>query len=255
MKDSQLIDLFQRARKDERLAVIEGMQAVKHAVRFKAEIQEYIIYDIQSITDLLEELAPDVKDAILKHVSVVEQDVFNKLSPQPPRTGLIALAKRPNYPLNDIAPDKPIVFLEDPRDLENIGAVIRVAAAADAGAVIISGPAEIWHPAVIRGSAGLHWAIPVFSQLEASETKLKDLTSTIKQISKDDRGLIALDPTGENIKGQKIPNNAVLIFGTERHGISRNLLDQAKRTIRLPMKNGVSSLNLATSVAATLYLI
>ncbi|HMS31271.1 MAG TPA: TrmH family RNA methyltransferase, partial [Candidatus Saccharibacteria bacterium] len=40
---------------------------------------------------------------------------------------------------------------------------------------------------------------------------------------------------------------------TERHGISPKLLQASDKVVRLPMKAGVSSLNLATSVAATLY--
>ena len=46
---------------------------------------------------------------------------------------------------------------------------------------------------------------------------------------------------------------AVLAFGTERHGASPALLARAERRLSIPMTPGVSSLNLATSVAVTLY--
>jgi len=45
----------------------------------------------------------------------------------------------------------------------------------------------------------------------------------------------------------------VLAFGTERHGLSRELLESADARISIPMRAGVSSLNLATSVAAVLF--
>ena len=64
MKSSQLVDLFQRARNDRSLAVVEGVQALKHAVRFKADIQLYITCDIAMLNNLLDELAEDVKDAV-----------------------------------------------------------------------------------------------------------------------------------------------------------------------------------------------
>lgn len=240
MKDTQLIDLFQRARRDESLAVIEGVQALKHAVRFGAEIQHYITCDISSLQNLLAELAEDVKDIISQRAIEVPEETFGKLSPQPHRTKVIALAKRRQWSFDDIEPDKPIIFLEDPRDLENIGAVIRVSAAADVGAVIISGPVDIWQPAVIRGAAGLQWAIPV-------------LNSSFENIEKLRPRVTAFDPTGTDVKNCKIDPNSTLVFGTERHGISKKLLDLSDEIIRLPMKEGVSSLNLATSVAATLY--
>ena len=46
---------------------------------------------------------------------------------------------------------------------------------------------------------------------------------------------------------------AVLAFGTERHGLSDELLERADARIAIPMRAGVSSLNLATSVAVTLF--
>ncbi|MFB6240546.1 MAG: TrmH family RNA methyltransferase [Gemmatimonadota bacterium] len=54
----------------------------------------------------------------------------------------------------------------------------------------------------------------------------------------------------ENADGD---NRAVLAFGTERHGLSPDLLDRAERRVRIPMREGVSSLNLAVSVAVALY--
>ena len=67
------------------------------------------------------------------------------------------------------------------------------------------------------------------------------------------RPLLALDPDGEEIDPAAIPARAILAFGTERHGLSDELLADADGRIALPMRAGVSSLNLATSVAAVLY--
>ena len=68
-----------------------------------------------------------------------------------------------------------------------------------------------------------------------------------------ERELIALDPDGATLAPHELPAAAVLAFGTERDGLSDELLAQATRRIALPMSPGVSSLNLATAVAATLY--
>lgn len=254
MKSSQLVDLFQRARGDNSLAVIEGVQALKHAVRFKAEISHYVTCDSGTIDELLEELAPDVKEKILTSVVGVNEETFSKLNARPHRTKVIALAKRAAYSLGDIVKDRPIVFLEDPKDPENVGAVIRVSAAANAAAVVITGDIDIWHPAVIRGAAGLQWALPVLDSRhpEYSSGSTTGPREILQRVQKN-RKVIALDPTGQEIASGGIPENAVLVFGTERHGISQELLDKSDQIIRLPMRGGVSSLNLATSVAATLY--
>ena len=67
------------------------------------------------------------------------------------------------------------------------------------------------------------------------------------------RPLLALDPEGEPISLPAIDPRRVLAFGTERDGLSDGLLARADGRISIPMRPGVSSLNLATSVAAVLF--
>ncbi|MCW3015928.1 MAG: hypothetical protein JWO02_3020, partial [Solirubrobacterales bacterium] len=77
-----------------------------------------------------------------------------------------------------------------------------------------------------------------------------------RELSPSDRPLIALDPDGDVLGAPgvaPIPPRAVLAFGTERDGLSDALLARADARLALPMQPGVSSLNLATSVAAVLY--
>jgi RNA methyltransferase, TrmH family len=50
-----------------------------------------------------------------------------------------------------------------------------------------------------------------------------------------------------------LPADASLLFGTERGGLSRQLRARADLSGRHPDAVGVSSLNLATAVAVTLY--
>ena len=67
------------------------------------------------------------------------------------------------------------------------------------------------------------------------------------------RPLLALDPDGEPLDARALPPGALLAFGTERYGVSDELLARADARVRIPMRAGVSSLNLATSVAAVLF--
>ena len=55
----------------------------------------------------------------------------------------------------------PSLLLEAPRHLGNLGACVRVAAAAaPASPVLTTGEQDPWHPDALRGSAGLHFALP-----------------------------------------------------------------------------------------------
>ena len=208
-------------------AVLEGFHALKHALRFGAEILEVKAGDPDRLEAMAATLAPDLAGRFRELATPAELS----------RDEVVSVARRPSFDLAQ-ALSRPgaVVFLEAPRHLGNLGAAIRVAAAADAAAVLTSGHNDPWHPDAIRGSAGLHFALPV-ARVDAPPPSAG-------------RPLVAIDPAGEE---RPVPRHAILAFGSERHGLSDELLQAADARIRIPMRAGVSSLNLATSVAAVLY--
>jgi len=241
--DGSLIPRYGRARRDPSLAVLEGVHPLKHALRFGATILEVACVDLAQLERLASQLAPDLSALMLSLAREIPADMFAQLAPLPPPTGVISLAERPTVdPATALADARPapVVLLEDPRDLGNTGACVRVAAAADAAAVLTTGGHDPWHPDALRGSAGLHYALPV-------DRLPHGLPSTL------DRPLLALDPDGEPLDPAALPARAVLAFGTERHGLTPELLARADARIAIPMRPGVSSLNLATSVAVVLF--
>jgi len=224
--------------------VLEGLHPLKHALRFGANVLEVVTRDAAELQRLSVELAPDVAERVRTLAREIEPAVFERLAPLPPSTGVMSLAERPNVDPAAVLADRreaPVVVLEDPRDLGNMGACVRVAAAADVAGVLSSGTHDPWHPDALRGAAGLHFAVPV--------ARLQRLG----QLSELDRPLLAIDPDGEPLEPAELPARAVLAFGTERHGLSPELIALADACISIPMRPGVSSLNLATSVAAVLF--
>jgi TrmH family RNA methyltransferase len=201
---------------------LEGFHAIKHALRFGADVRE-LRGDPEELERLAATLAPDLAGRF--SVSHVQRDA-------------IAIATRPEIDLAAVLEDpRPIVLLEEPRSLANMGACVRVAAAADVAAVLTTGRNDPWHPDALRGAAGLHFALPV---------------ARVDALPDSGRPLVAVDPLGEDYNGT-LPDRPILAFGAERYGLSDALLERAHARIRIPMREGVSSLNLATSAAAVLY--
>lgn len=224
-----------RARRDGGLAVLEGFHALKHATRFGAEVLGAWTADPEELEALRARMAPDVAF----QVELVDADALARVVP---RAQVVAVARRPALPHPDVliasGGAEPLVLLEDPRHLGNLGAAIRVAAGAGAGGLLTTGRQDPWHPDALRGAAGLHFALPVYK---------------VKELPGGPRKLLALDPEGERFDPRAVPPGAILAFGTERDGITDELLERADARLALPMAPGVSSLNLATAVAATLF--
>lgn len=238
---SALVRRFHEARRDSELVVLQGFHALKHALRFDAEIEVVACVDSIELERLAQGLAPDLIERIETLAVTLPAEAFKRLGPYVPHTGVVSIARRVGSdPLALLAKpgDAPIVLLEDPRHFGNLGAVVRVAAAVEAAGVLTTGRQDPWDPVAVRGSAGLHFALPV---------------ARVERLPLTDRPLLALDPDGEQLRPELVPPRALLAFGTERDGLSDELLERADARLRLPMRAGVSSLNLATSVAAVLY--
>jgi RNA methyltransferase, TrmH family len=232
---------FQAARRSPDLAVLVGFHAVKHALRFGANLEALVGTDGKQVSELTAALAPDLKDRFDAELEIVSPGVFTILAPEAPRTGVIGIARRPKVDVADALLNqtrRPIVLLENPRNLHNVGACVRVAAAGDAAGVLTTGELDPWRPAALRAAAGSHFALPV---------------SRVESVRFGDRPLIAVDPNGEPFVPRSMPARGVLAFGTERYGLSEDILAQAQHRVAIPMRPGISSLNLATSVAAILF--
>ncbi len=232
---------FRTARRDPQLTVVEGFHALKHALRFGAELVEAVAVDPPALEAMASELAPDLAGQVAGRVEQVDKGTLAELVPLVPHTGVAAIARRPRVDLDAALADPtpaPAVLLEQPRNMGNIGACIRASAAAGAAAVIVTGPNDPWHADAVRGAAGLQFALPV---------------AAVESLPQSDRPLLAIDPEGEEMAPGLVPPRAILAFGTERHGLSSEVFERAAARVSIPMREGVSSLNLATSVAVVLF--
>jgi TrmH family RNA methyltransferase len=207
---------------------LEGFHAVKHALRFApALVRSVTVASPAAAAALCDDLAPDVAEALL--ALAVEGRVDHP-------TGVRGTAGRPADDRSVLSSrHAPLVLLDDPRHPGNAGAAVRVAAAAGASGVAFLGALDPWHPAVVRGSAGLHYALPVLG------CDLGEVAGTV----------LGLDAAGEPL--HEVPDDAVLVVGSERAGLSGPVRARADRLVSLPMRPGVSSLNLATALSAALY--
>jgi TrmH family RNA methyltransferase len=231
---------FRRRGEDDGYVRVEGFHALKHALRYGAHDEAELRTAPEQLEQLARDLAPDLIERLRDLTTVVEEDAYRQLGPYAHHTQVAAFARKPDFDVDAVLDGcaAPVVLLEDPRHLGNLGAAVRVAAAADAAGVLTTGQQDPWDPVAIRGSGGLHFALPV---------------GRVNELDLAGRPLLALDPDGEDLDPAELPASAVLAFGTERHGLSDALLARADGRLRIPMRAGVSSLNLATSVAAVLF--
>ncbi len=238
-QDAELTRRFYAAYRNPGLAVLEGFHPARHAMRFGAELDVAVTYDPKKLLELAERLAPDSVPGIEGVLQVVTRERFTRLSQRSLSSPLLSICARPDYDIAGALADraKPLVHLDRPRNPGNVGAVVRVAAATDLGAVTVSGQ-DPWSPVAIRSATGLQFALPV--------ERMELPTSC-------GRPIVAVDIDGEPLDTANLSPGSILVVGGERHGLPAWIREVAHRSIGVPMKSGVSSLNLATALAAVLY--
>lgn len=126
------------------------------------------------------------------------------------------------------------------QDPENVGAVIRSAAALGAAQVVLlREAAHPFHPKAARAAGPALFQIPL-----RQGPSIRDLASA-------DVPLLALDADGEDLTKASFPDRFGLVVGVEGPGLPETL--RTGRRLRIPIDSRVESLNAATSAAIALY--
>lgn len=162
--------------------------------------------------------------------------------------GVVASAERPppSDPRELLVDAQRVVVAERLNDLENLGSLFRNARAFGADAVLLD--PETTDPLgrrPVRVSMGHVLQVP-FARLDP----WPDGLALVR-----DAGLpvIALTPAGEEVGFAALPRRAAFLVGAEGPGLSDAALEAADQRVRIPMANGVDSVNVATALAIALH--
>jgi len=139
-----------------------------------------------------------------------------------------------------------VVLLEDVQDPRNLGALLRVCEGAGVGQVLIRdrGSAPV-SPTVAKTAAGAsEWL-----QIE----RITNTATELERLKEQGFWVYGTDPAGEPPWEVDLTGKVVLCFGGEEKGLRARTRQLCDRTIGLPMRGRVGSLNIATSAAAILY--
>lgn len=143
--------------------------------------------------------------------------------------------------------DPLIIALDGVSDVRNFGAIVRSAECLGAHAVVIParGSARITADAVKTSAGALH-TLPVCREASIVRAVQFLKESGLKVIT-------AAEKSGVNVYESDLKGPAVVIMGSEDKGISRELTALADHQVRIPMKGGISSLNVSVAAGIFLY--
>lgn len=184
-------------------------------------------------------------DATVYHVS---RPAFEKAAYRDGPDGWLAVVPRVEGGLPDIdlGPAPLLIVCETVEKPGNLGAILRTADAAGAAAVVSVDPVTDWgNPNVIRASKGAVFSVPVASvSTQEFLAWARSHGVLIVATTPDADDLVAdLDLTG----------SIAILVGSEKYGLSDELLAGADIRAKLPMLGRVDSLNVGVTAAVVAY--
>jgi tRNA G18 (ribose-2'-O)-methylase SpoU len=233
------------------LFIAEGEKVIRRAIGAGYPMRSLLITE-----NKLPGLA-DLAGSCQGPVYLVAPEVAEELAGYQVHRG--ALASMQRLPLPPVAAvtrhARRIVVLEDIVDHTNVGAIFRCVAALGFDAVVLAPRcADPLYRRSVRVSMGAVFAVPY--------ARMADWREGLDGLRSAGFRLLALTPAPEAVPIGEVAEVAArpdsrlaLLLGTEGDGLSARWRGQADLPVRIPMRRGVDSLNVASAAAIACYLL
>lgn len=226
------------------LCLVEGVRSVESAVEAGAPLVE-----ILTTAAAAERVA-----ALLAHVAVPVHALpvadLGRIADTATTQGVLAVARIERAAAEDLA--GPVLALDGVQDPGNVGALLRSAAWFGVRGVLAGpGTADPFGPKAVRAAMGGLWDVQIASS--------DDLPADLRRLKARGLPLYGADLEGEPARDWTPPEEAVLVLGSEAHGLSEEVAARLDGRVRIGAPNaaggtrGVESLNVAVAAGILLH--
>jgi 23S rRNA (guanosine2251-2'-O)-methyltransferase len=229
------------------LAVLSGIHPVVEALRAKRPLERILVARglggarVQEVIELARQTGTPVR--------FEERDALDRLASTRAHQGVVALGAAKKYAeLEDVAPASAlIVVLDGVEDPHNLGAIVRTAHAAGAGAVVIAERRAVGlTDTVAKAAAGALEYLPIVRAGNINQVlrSLKDMGYFVYGL--DERGETTYDKVDW-------PDHAVVVMGAEGKGLHDLVRRNCDALLRIPMAGKIASLNVSVATGIVLF--
>jgi TrmH family RNA methyltransferase len=213
-------------RYEQKESAVEGLRAL---AGIKDALELYVREDVNP---------PDIECAKVYEVS---KGAFESAAATENSQGIIAVAKLNILGASSIDKNSKYILLDRLQDPGNMGTIIRTACAFGfKGIIVTPGSTDPFAPKVTRAAASALWKLDIIKIENAEELAPFNI--------------IAAETGGEDAADFNWPDGFLLAVGSEAGGLSTEIKGRAKKTVGIPIKTAMESLNAAVSAGILMYL-
>lgn len=181
--------------------------------------------------------------------------MLDRLASGTTHQGVVAMCERKAYwtigEILDLAKQRNeppfLILLDGVEDPHNLGAILRVADGVGAHGVVIPGrEAAGLTPTVYKASAGAAEHVAV--------AQVGSITDAVLQLKREEVWVgVAEANAGKPYYDERLTGPLAIVMGGEGSGVSRPVVKHADFAVHIPLRGGVSSLNVSVATAVIAY--
>jgi tRNA G18 (ribose-2'-O)-methylase SpoU len=233
------------------LFIAEGEKVIRRAIQSGHRPRSFLLAErwLESLADVLQQW-PEVP------VHLVSEELAEQVTGVHVHRGALAsLHREQPHAVTDLLGGRRIVVLEDIVDHTNVGAILRSAAGLGwDGALLAPRAADPLYRRSIKVSMGAVFSLPWarLTDWHGTPATLHDagFTTVALTLAPD---AVDLGRLAEGLR--QLPRKVAIMVGTEGAGLSEHWSRSATVRARIPMQQGIDSLNVAAAAAIACYVL
>lgn len=216
----------------------EGKRLIEEALKTSPNCEQ--IFYTQHFLQNEENLIGAIRQKNIPTFELSPKD-FAKISSTKNSQGIIGIFKIPRQE-KITSDDKIIIGLENISDPGNLGTILRTCQWFGIKSVFLSQEcAEVYNPKVVRASMGAIFTLNILDKI--------DFYSNVKSLIYEGYQVYYADMKGQDYRSVDFNQKTVLIFCNEATGPTEQLTKVCKKSITIPSKGSIDSLNVAVAAA------
>jgi 23S rRNA (guanosine2251-2'-O)-methyltransferase len=228
------------------MSILSGIHPVAEALRARHPLERVLIAKgaggprLQEIVELARGASVPVR--------FEPRAALDRVAGTAAHQGVIAMGAAQKYSdLDAVAASEMLVVLDGVEDPHNLGAIIRTAHAAGAGAVVIPERRAAGLTDVVgKAAAGALEHLPV--------VRVTNINRTLEDLKRHGSWIYGLDERGtQDYSHVEFASPAVFVLGGEGQGLHEQVRKHCDVLMRIPMSGSISSLNVSVAAGVALF--
>ena len=230
-----------------KLFFVEGVQNIKEALANKWEVESFIYSSGASLSGWAKSV---LNKANFNYV--LSQELMNRLSDKQDVSELLAIMKIKQQKVVNLSQNPLIVLVDKPSKKGNFGTIIRSCDAMNVEQIYFSGHSvDVYDHTVITASMGSFFKMPI--TFISSNNEFIEIVKKLKNSYPNLKVVATSLQTKNRVQDFDFNVPTLLLIGNETDGLNKFYNEQADEFVKIEMKPGIDSLNIACATTVCLY--